>query len=87
VSVTEDDFHLINNIRVWLNGCLIAPYYVRLSPDQIYTDEAPDKSRPPSGAGSLLPSVPPPKDHVDDIVNSVNNVGALGEGTSVSALS
>jgi hypothetical protein len=40
VSVPEDDFHLTNNTGVWPNGCLIAPYYGRLSADQIYTDEA-----------------------------------------------
>jgi hypothetical protein len=27
ISVSEDDFHLINNTDVWPNGCLIAPYY------------------------------------------------------------
>jgi hypothetical protein len=33
VSVTEDDFHLINNTGAWPNGCLIVPYYGRLNPD------------------------------------------------------
>ena len=33
VSVAEDDFHLINNTGVWPNGCLIAPFYGRLSAD------------------------------------------------------
>jgi hypothetical protein len=59
VSVAEDDFHLINNIGVWPNGCLIAPYYRRLNADQIYTAEAAAMSRPPSpGAGSLRHPTP-----------------------------
>jgi hypothetical protein len=35
VSVTEDDFPLIHNTGVWPEGCLIAPFYGRLNPDQI----------------------------------------------------
>jgi hypothetical protein len=35
VLVNEDDFPLVNNISVWPNGCLIAPFFGRLSPDQI----------------------------------------------------
>jgi hypothetical protein len=81
VSVAEDDFHLINNTGVWPNGCLIAPYYGRLSPDQIYTVEAPATSRPTyPGAGSHRPATPPPVKPVGDSVNNVSNVVALGEG-------
>ena len=39
ISVSEDDFHLINNTDVWPIGCVIAPYYGRLNPDQIYSVE------------------------------------------------
>jgi hypothetical protein len=45
VSVVDDDFHL-NNTGVWPNGCLIASYYGRLNPDQIYTAETSATSRP-----------------------------------------
>jgi hypothetical protein len=27
VSVTEEDFPLINNVGVWPDGCLVAPFY------------------------------------------------------------
>jgi protein tyrosine phosphatase (PTP) superfamily phosphohydrolase (DUF442 family) len=37
VSVSEDNFPLINNTGVWPSGCLIAPFYGRLSADQIYS--------------------------------------------------
>jgi hypothetical protein len=48
ISVSEDDFHLVNNTNVWPIGCLITPYYERLSPDQIYLEENSAVSRPPS---------------------------------------
>jgi hypothetical protein len=67
----EDDFHLINNTGVWPNGCLIAPYYGRLNPDQIYTTETSATSRPPSpGAGCFNPYTPPSLDSVGDTVNT-----------------
>jgi hypothetical protein len=37
ISVVEDYFNLVNNTGVWRSGCLIAPYYGRLNPDQIYS--------------------------------------------------
>jgi hypothetical protein len=55
ISVAEDDFHLINNTGVWPSGCLIAPYYGRLSPDQIYSSPTFDSSRPPSPPAGALP--------------------------------
>jgi hypothetical protein len=77
VSVTEDDFHLINNTGVWPNGCLITPYYGRLNPDQIYSVDIPATSRPASpSAGSLRPSSPPTLDALGDFVNTD---GAQGE--------
>jgi hypothetical protein len=82
VSVPEDDFHLINNTGVWRYGCLIAPYCRRLSPDQIYTVDAPDTSRPRSPGASSLRPTPPPLDPVGDFVNKVNNVAAKGEDAS-----
>jgi hypothetical protein len=47
ISVSEDDFHLINNADVWPAGCLVAPYFGRLNPDQIYS------------VANLTPFVPP----------------------------
>jgi hypothetical protein len=40
VLVNEDDFPLVNNIGVWPNGCLIAPFFARLTPEQIYSADA-----------------------------------------------
>jgi hypothetical protein len=37
VSVTEEDFPLSNNVGVWPDGCLIAPFYGRLNPEQIFS--------------------------------------------------
>jgi hypothetical protein len=42
ISVTEDEFSVINNIGVWPYGCLIAPYYGKLTPDQIFTPSTPE---------------------------------------------
>ena len=84
VSVPEDDFSLINNAGVWPNGCLIAPYYGRLSPDQIFKFEEPATARPPSpGAGKLHPPAPPSVDPVSDsrVGVSASTVRALVEGT------
>jgi hypothetical protein len=44
VSVTEDDFLLVNDSGAWPTGCLIAPFCGRLSPEQVYALECPDKS-------------------------------------------
>jgi hypothetical protein len=41
VSVLEDEFPLINNTGVWPTGCLIAPFYGRLTPDQVYAPSTP----------------------------------------------
>jgi hypothetical protein len=77
VSVAEGDFHLINNTGVWPNDCLITPYYGRLSPDQIYTVDAPDMSRLRSpGASSFRPPTHSPLDPVCESVNNINNVVA-----------
>jgi hypothetical protein len=37
ISVNEEDFTLINNMDVWSNGCLIAPFYGKLISDQVYS--------------------------------------------------
>jgi hypothetical protein len=57
ISVVEDDFHLINNTGVWPSGCLIAPYYRRLDPDQIYSamSALSCHSSPGSGVSTLDP--------------------------------
>jgi hypothetical protein len=40
---------------MWPDGCLIAPFYGRLSPDQIFNSDAHVISRPPSaGVTSTL---------------------------------
>jgi hypothetical protein len=51
ISVVEDDFHLINNTGVWPSGYLIAPYYGRLNPDQIYSAMSASSHPSSSGAG------------------------------------
>jgi hypothetical protein len=42
VSVMEDEFSLINDVGVWPSGVIIAPYYGKLAPDQVYTPIAPE---------------------------------------------
>jgi hypothetical protein len=51
VLVNEGDFHLINNTGVWPNGCLIAPCFGKLTPDQIYSPSTPIKT---TDVGDLL---------------------------------
>jgi hypothetical protein len=46
ISVNEEDFPLINNTGVWPNGCLIAPFYGKLTSDQVYSSSAPLISEP-----------------------------------------
>jgi hypothetical protein len=70
VSVVENYFHLINNTGVWPNGCLIAPYYGPLNPDQIYTAETSATSQPPTpGAGCSSPPTPPNQDPIGNTLN------------------
>jgi hypothetical protein len=73
IAVSQDDFDLINNTGIWPIGCLIAPYYGRLNPEQIYCAEKSDMSRPPSPLTDV-----PTLDHVG---GSVNTDGAQVEGT------
>jgi hypothetical protein len=40
VFVIEDEFPLINNTGVSPTGCLIAPFYDKLTPDQVYSSSA-----------------------------------------------
>jgi hypothetical protein len=40
ISVNEEDFPSANNIGVSPNGCLIAAFFGRSSPEQIYSPEA-----------------------------------------------
>jgi hypothetical protein len=44
ISVNEEDFPLINNTGVWLSGCLIAPFYGKLTTNQIYVSGSPPAS-------------------------------------------
>jgi hypothetical protein len=46
ISVTVDEFSDINNVDVWPSGCLIAPYYGKLTPDQIFTPSTPEVGAP-----------------------------------------
>jgi hypothetical protein len=48
ISVAQDEFPLINDSGVWPTGCLIAPYYGRLMPDQVFTPVTPDARVPPA---------------------------------------
>jgi hypothetical protein len=49
ISVTEDEFPLINNTGVWPSGCLIALYYGKLTPDQVFTPCTPEAGDPAAG--------------------------------------
>jgi hypothetical protein len=52
ISVTEDEFALIKNIGVWPSGCVIAPYYSKLTPDQIFTPSTPEAGAPAAATNS-----------------------------------
>jgi hypothetical protein len=54
ISVTEDESSLINNTAVWPSGCLIAPYYGMLTPDQIFTPGTPDAGALPANGNSAV---------------------------------
>jgi hypothetical protein len=46
ISVDEEDFPLINNTGVWPSGCLIAPFYGKLTSDHVYSSSTPLTSVP-----------------------------------------
>jgi hypothetical protein len=46
ISINEEDLPLINNTGVWPNGCLIAPFYGKLTSDQVCSSSAPFTSVP-----------------------------------------
>jgi hypothetical protein len=54
ISITEDEFSLINNTAVWPSGCFIAPYYGKLTPDQIYIPGTPDAGALPATGKSAV---------------------------------
>jgi hypothetical protein len=56
ISVTEDDFPLINNTGVGPSGCLIAPFYGKLTPDQVFTPCTPEVGDPAAGINSAADS-------------------------------
>jgi hypothetical protein len=67
VSVLEDEFPLINNTGVWPAGCLIAPFYGKLTPDMIYSPSAPvigdkcltsDSNQEPGGSPDISQNAP-----------------------------
>ena len=41
ISVKEEEFPLLNNSTVWSTGCLILPFYGRLSNELIYSPDCP----------------------------------------------
>jgi hypothetical protein len=57
IFVTEDEFPLINNIGVWSSVCLIAPYYGKLTPDQIFTPSTPEVGAPAAAIKSAADPV------------------------------
>jgi hypothetical protein len=54
ISVTEDEFSVINNTGVWPSGCLIAPYYDKLTPDQMFTPSTPEAGAPVSSINTAV---------------------------------
>jgi hypothetical protein len=52
ISVMEGEFPLLNNPGVWPSGCLIAPYYGKLTPDQVFTPCTPEARAPAAGIKS-----------------------------------
>jgi hypothetical protein len=79
VSVTEDDFPLVNDSGAWPNGCLIAPFYGRLSPEQIYTLECPDKANQTQAMTS-----PSSRKYTPEAMVPIDTVRAEGGGTCLS---
>jgi hypothetical protein len=56
ISVTEDEFPLINSTGVWPSGCLIVPYYGKLTPDQVFTACTPEAGNPAAGTNPAADS-------------------------------
>jgi hypothetical protein len=54
ISVTEDELSLINDTAVWPSGCLIAPYFGKLMPDQIFNLGTPDVGAPTATGNSAV---------------------------------
>jgi hypothetical protein len=52
ISVMEDEYSLINITGAWPSGCLIAPYYGKLTPDQIFTPSTPEAGAPAAAINS-----------------------------------
>jgi hypothetical protein len=85
ISVLDDEFPLINNTGVWPAGCLIAPFYSKLTPDLVYSPSTPligntcftsDSNQEPGGS-------PDPSQKSSDIDKScdfANTDGAKGKG-------
>jgi hypothetical protein len=65
VLVNEDDFPLINNTGVWPNGCLITPFFGKLTPEQIYSPSTPVKTAQVGAlsAAAMSPAPRIPTDH------------------------
>ena len=76
VSVMEDDFLLVNDSAAWPNGCLIAPFYGRLSPEQVYVLECPDKA-----TETQAPASPSSSKFTPDAIVPIDTVRAEGGGT------
>jgi hypothetical protein len=75
VSVIKDELDRITNIEVLPNGCLFAPYYGHLYPDQIYsvlTSATSQSPHPPSVEAFIFPL--PSLNHTGDSVNTAQAV-------------
>jgi hypothetical protein len=55
VSVFEDDFPLTNP-AVWPSGCLMAPFYGKLTPDQHFTPVALEAGIPSASISAIDPT-------------------------------
>jgi hypothetical protein len=72
VSVNEDDFPFVNNTGLWLNGCLIAPFHGKLTPDQVRSSSTPVKTTTVDAPPAT--NVPPaPEDGSDPLIMVLDN--------------
>jgi hypothetical protein len=74
ISVNEEDFSLINNTGVWPSGCLIAPFYGKLTSDQIFSSGS-----SPASESATSPVVAGP---INNILNSTAVISVAHGGSS-----
>jgi hypothetical protein len=83
ISVAEDDFDRINNTDVWPIGCLIAPYYGKLQPSQIYSMDDSDKPSLASSSTVHLDKSRPPSPSSDVSIRDVEGGSVITGGAQV----